>query len=325
VTLLIFALLTQLSPSQRLALYVQDIERNPAATARLIEQYGLNDPAHEQYARWVGTLLQGDLGYSKIGKQPVTEVIKYNLPFTAELALWSIVPILVLGVQLGILAALRHNKPVDHILRIVSILGTSTPSFLFGLIVLLTFAARLRWLPTGSVLDNEYLRVVSGSEWNTFTHLLTVDALLNGRLDIFVNAMRHLIGPVMTLSYISLAILVRVTRGSMLEVLRQDYVRTARAKGLAERTVIQKHAVPNAMLPVATIGGGTLIGLMNGAAITETVFTRPGLGRIFVEAAANLDIITVLGLVLFSAAILVVGNLVVDLSYAYLDPRVRLS
>jgi peptide/nickel transport system permease protein len=326
VTILIFLMLTQLSPAQRAALYVADVPmRNPAAFEKLIEQYGLNDPMPEQYLRWIGSVARGNLGFSQTLKEPVALVIRHRFPATAELALWAILPIVVVGVQLGILAARRHNRLTDHVLRVFSIIGTSMPSFLAGLLLLMLFAAHLRWLPTGGRLTTEMQHVVDAPTWRAITDIYTVDSLINGRLDVFVDALRHLVLPIITLSYISWAVLLRVTRSSMLETLRQDYVRTARAKGLTEAVVVQKHARPNAMLPVVTVAGWQLVGLLSGVAITETIFNYPGMGRAFVRAAANLDVITVLGFVLFMGTLLIVGNLVVDFLYAYLDPRVRLT
>lgn len=325
VTILIFAMLTQLSPIQRAALYVQDVPRRPAQLEAIIEQYGLDEPIHRQYVRWIGSVSRGDLGFSKTGKEPVAQVIFGHLPATVELALWTIVPIVLVGIQLGIYAALHHNRLPDQALRVFSIFGTSLPSFLAGLLLLMIFAAELQWLPTGGRLTPEMQRVVDADQWRAVTHMYTIDAVINARLDVLTDALRHLILPVITLSYISWAVLLRVTRSSMLETLRQDYVRTARAKGLAERAVTQRHARPNAMLPVVTVAGWQLIGLLGGVAITETIFNWPGIGKRFITAAVNLDVVTVLGFVLFNGALLILGNLAVDILYAYLDPRVRLS
>lgn len=325
VTVLIFAMLTQLSPTQRASLYVRDVPKRQDQLEQLIEQYGLNDPIPQQYVRWIKSLAKGDLGFSKTGKEPVLQVILGRLPATAELALWAMIPIILVGIQLGIFAALHHNRLPDQLLRVFSIVGTSMPSFMAGLLLLMVFAAWLGWLPTGDRLSPIYSRLVDSPDWHRVTGMHTVDALINGNLAVFWDALKHLILPIIALSYISWAVLLRVTRSSMLETLRQEYVTTARAKGLTERVVIQKHARPNAMLPVATVGGYQLIGLLNGVAITETVFNYPGLGKKFVEAAVNLDIITVLGFVLFSGLTLIVGNLLVDMLYAYLDPRVRLN
>lgn len=326
VTILIFTMLTQLSATQRAALYVADVPKKPADLQRLIDQYGLDDPVPQQYVRWLGNVAKGDLGFSKTGKEPVADLIWRLLPATLELALWSALPIIFIGVRLGVLSALQHNKLPDHIMRIFSIVGTSTPSFVAGLLLLMVFSARLGILPTGERLTPDNIGIVDDPEqWLSVTRMYTVDALINLRFDIFWDALKHLILPVITLSYINWAILLRVMRSSMLETMRQDYVRTARSKGLDYTTVIQKHARPNALLPIITLGGGLLIGLMNGVAITETVFNYPGLGKRFVSAASNLDIVTVLGFTLFNGSVLIVGNLIVDVLYATVDPRVRLN
>ena len=186
------------------------------------------------------------------------------------------------------------------------------------------FYANLRWFPPGRVSDWANA-VINGPTFVSYTHLITVDALLNLRLDIFIDALRHMILPVITLSYISWAALLRVTRSSMLETLRQDYVVTARAKGVRERDVINQHARPNALIPVATLGGFTVIGLLSGVIITESVFAFPGMGRAAADAAAQLDVVTVLAFALVNSAILILSFLIVDVLYAFLDPRIRLD
>jgi peptide/nickel transport system permease protein len=167
--------------------------------------------------------------------------------------------------------------------------------------------------------------VIYSENFRHYTSLLTIDALLNGRVDIFLDALRHMFLPILTLSYISWATFVRVTRSSMLETLRMDYVTTARSKGLKEKDIINKHARPNAMIPVVTLAGFQVIGMLGGVVITETVFNYPGIGQAFATAAAQLDVITVLGFALFNGLILIVSNLVVDILYAIVDPRVRLA
>lgn len=221
-------------------------------------------------------------------------------------------------------AAVHQNGWIDQAARIFSIVGTSFPTFVFGLLVLMIFYANLGWFPPGKMSDWVSQLVFSG-QFNQYTHLLTIDALLNGRLDVFWDALRHMILPIITLSYINWATFVRVTRSSMLETLRQEYVITARAKGLAESTVINKHARPNAMIPVTTMAGFSVVGLLGGVVITETVFNYPGIGKAAADAASNLDVVTVLGLAVFNGLILIVANLVVDILYGVIDPRVRLS
>ncbi len=336
VTLLIFGILQILGPVERSALYVRDIPRNDAAVEAIIRRYGLDDPFLVQYWHWlvgrndpvtdetVGGVLRGDLGFSRTGREPVIDVLKRRLPVTAELALWSMAPIIIIGIWMGIQAALHHNGPVDQAARVFAILGYSFPTFVFGLLVLLIFYARLGWFPPGR-LDVIYNQQILRPEFTQYTKMVTIDSLLNGRFDIFVNALRHLVLPVITLSYLSWALLLKVTRSSMLEALRQDYVTTARAKGLGERTVINRHVLKNALIPVATVAGFTVAGLLNGVVITETVFNIPGLGSAAAAAALSLDVLTMLGYALFTAILFVTVNLVVDVMYAILDPRVRLE
>jgi peptide/nickel transport system permease protein len=186
------------------------------------------------------------------------------------------------------------------------------------------FYANVQWFPPGKASD-WVNQVIYSPDFHRYTNLLSFDALLNGRFDIFLDALRHMFMPILTLSYISWATFVRVTRSSMLETLRMEYVTTARAKGLPERDVIFKHAQPNAMIPVVTLAGFSVITLLGGVVITETVFNYPGIGQAAADAAAQLDVITVLGFALFNGFILIVANLVVDVLYAVVDPRVRLS
>ena len=336
VTMLVFAMLSTLSPYERAALYVTDIPKRQGAIEGIIKKYGLDDPIPKQYWRWMigvrdddtgeikGGILRGDMGHSKTGKDAVAEVIKHRLPATAELALWAAAPLIGLAVWMGVQAAVNHNRFIDQLLRVLAIFGWSIPTFVFGLMVLMAFYAGLGWFPPER-LSNWAAQAVQSAGFIRYTQMNTLDSLLNLRLDIFWDAIRHLVLPVLTLSVISWAFLLRVTRSSMLDVLRQDYMTTARAKGLSERTVISQHAVPNALIPVITVGGLTLISLFNGVVITETVFNYPGLGSFMADAALSLDVVSVLGMTLFSRFVLVFGNLVVDVLYGVVDPRIRLQ
>ncbi len=336
VTVLIFGLLQFLSPAERAALYIRDIPKNPQALEGVIRRYGLDQPIYIQYWKWLvgvndpvtgkrtGGILRGDLGYSRTSSEPVMQLIKERFPATLELALWSMAPIILGGVWLGIIAAINHNKFIDQVARVFSIIGWSFPTFVFGLLVLMIFYAQLQWFPPGRLSDWADA-VVRSPSFHNITHLVTVDAVLNGRIDVFWDALKHLVLPIVTLSYLSWALLLRVTRSSMLEVLRQNYVTTARSKGLSERMVIFRHVLPNALIPVATIAGFTVIGLLNGVVITETVFNYPGIGSAAANAALQLDVVTVLGLTLFSGVIIILTNLLVDIFYAIIDPRVRLE
>lgn len=336
VTALIFGMLQFLTPAERSALYVRDIPHNEAAMDSIIKRYGLDDPIYKQYWTWLvgrvdsvtgkrtGGIVFGDFGYSRSQSQPVIDLIKRRFPATVELALYTIIPIIGIGVFLGIAAAVNHNKFIDQAARVFAILGHSLPSFIFALLALMIFYANLGWFPPGRISDWAN-QVIRSPAWNSYTSMLTIDALLNGRVDVFLDALRHLIMPVTVLSTISWATYLRVTRSSMLETLRQEYVVTARAKGLKEKDVVNQHARPNALIPVATLSGLTLASLLGGAVLTETVFSFPGIGQAAGEAAAQLDVITVLSLTLLAALVLIVGNLIVDIMYAFLDPRVRLD
>ena len=336
VTLIIFGMLQFLGPVERSALYVRDFPKNENAINGIIRKYGLDRPIYEQYWRWlvghkdpvtserVGGILFGDFGYSRTASQPVIDIIKNRFPNTLDLALWSVVPMLSVGIWLGVKAAVHQNGFIDQAARIFSIVGTSFPTFVFGLLVLMVFYANLGWFPPGKMSDWVSQLLFSG-QFNQYTKLLTIDALLNGRLDVFWDAMRHMILPILTLSYISWATFVRVTRSSMLETLRMEYVTTARAKGLKERDVINNHARPNAMISIVTLAGFSVVGLLGGVVITETVFNYPGIGKAAADAAAQLDVVTVLGLAIFNGLILIVSNLLVDILYGIIDPRVRLD
>lgn len=336
VTILVFALLSQLTAYERASLYVKDIPKRQGAMDEIIEKYGLDDPIPVQYWKWMvgqrskttgeieGGILRGDLGWSKTGKGPVAEVIGRRLPATAELTLWAAIPLIGGGIWLGVVSAVNHDRLIDQVLRVTSIVGWSIPTFVFGLTVMMIFYARLGWFPPGRLSDRA-LQVVQSDAFRRYTQMNTLDALLNLRLDVFLDALKHLVLPVTTLAYLSWAYLLRVTRSSMLDTLRQDYVTTARAKGLREHLVIRVHALPNALIPVVTVSGLTLVGLLNGVVITETVFNYPGMGSFLSEAALSLDVVSILGVTLVSSLILVSGNLVVDVLYGWIDPRIRLQ
>ncbi|MCX7706435.1 MAG: ABC transporter permease, partial [Anaerolineae bacterium] len=235
-----------------------------------------------------------------------------------------VLPIVGVGIWLGIQAAVHHNKPIDQFARVFAIIGWSFPTFVFGLLVLMLLYAKTKWFPPGRLSDWA-MRVVMSDSFVRYTQMNTIDAILNLRPDIFLDALRHLVLPIITLCYIQWALLLKITRSSMLEALRQDYVRTARSKGLTEKVVINRHVRKNALIPVVTVAGLSVVGLLNGVVITETVFNYPGLGSAVAAAAQSLDVLTVLGFVLFNATLLILANLVVDVLYAFLDPRVRLG
>ncbi len=323
-SIMIFAMLQLLDPVERAALYVNNPPKTSTALQDIIHKYGLDQPIYVQFENWLKQVLQGDLGWSKTAQMPVMEAIKTFFPATIELALWSFIPIIVIGVWLGVQAAVHHNSITDHFARVFSIIGYSFPTFVFGLLVLLFFYANLQWFPPGRLSDWA-TAIVYSPQFHQYTGLMTVDSLLNGNFPIFLDSLRHLFLPALTLAYVDWALILRVTRSSMLEAISQDYVKAARAKGLTWRQVINRHARPNAMIPVATIGGLLLVGLLNGVVITETVFNYRGMGYFVAQAALSFDAVSVLGVTIFDGALLVLANLVVDILYATLDPRIRLS
>ena len=327
VTLLIFALLQLLSPFSRLAMYVTNpdqLKQGPEQLQEMVEALGLDDPVVVQYGRWLAQVLRGDLGWSETGRLPVAKALLARIPGTMELALYAVVPVILGGIWLGKLTAVHQNKALDHVGRVAAIVGWSFPTFVLGLLAIMVFYGMLNWFPPGR-LSIAAQRIVDSDAFRAYTGLHTIDGLLNWNWTVILDALRHLVMPVTTLAYLSWALIMRVMRSSMLESLRQDYVTTARAKGLSERVVINKHARRNALLPVTTIAGTMFAGLMGGVVVTESVFNRPGLGRFAASAATQLDIPSVLGFAMFNGFVFVMVNLIVDILYAYFDPRVRLE
>ncbi len=323
VTLLIFALLQFLSPAERAALFVKD-PRQLTHIDAIVRKYGLDKPIHVQYWTWLKEVARGDLGWSQTAHMPVSKAIATFFPATLELTVYLFVPIIVIGVWLGTQAAVHKDRFVDHFSRFFAISLRGLPSFVWGLIVLMVTYGWLNWFPPGRLSLEADLFINSG-QFQRYTHLMTVDALLNGKLWIFFDALRHLAGPVLTLILVEMALLVRITRSSMLEVLRQDYVRTARAKGLAEPVVISRHARRNALIPVITLSSLLFVGLLGGVVLAETIFNYPGIGKWGAYAAVQLDIPGVTGFGMFIAFLTVLGNLAADVLYAAFDPRIRLQ
>lgn len=323
VTFLLFFCLQFLSPEMRASLYIKD-PRQLSQLDAVIEKYGLRKPMPVQYAIWLKQISHGDLGYSETAKMPVSEAIAAFFPATFELTVITFFPILIIGVLLGVLSAIHRDKLLDHITRFVAITGYSLPSFVLGLTLLMVFYGRLHIFPPGRYsLDTDML--VHAETFRHWTGLLTLDCLFNGQWSAYLDVVSHMVLPAMTLIYISVALLVRITRSSMLEELSKDYIRTARAKGLSENTVNYKHALSNALIPVVTLSSLLFIGLLGGVVITETVFDFPGIGRWGVQAAQQLDVPGVLGSTMLAALLFVIANLISDLLYAVVDPRIRVD
>ena len=323
-SILIFGLLQLVGPAERVALYITGPPKGPDAVEALIRLHGLDQPAHVQYLRWMSELARFELGYSRTARMPVARALATYFPATLELCLWSFVPVMVFGTWLGLRAAAQRDRGFDQVVRLLSILGYSVPGFVVGLVLLMIFYSGLGWLQPGR-LSVWAAEAVLSPDYQRYTGMYTLDALINGRLDIWWDAVQHVLMPAGALALLTLALVLRISRAAAIEVLHQDYIRAARARGIGERRILFGHAGPNAMIPVVTVGGQLLVGLLGGAVIIETVFNYPGIGRWAVAAARNYDAVSVAAVALFNGLLLVLVNLVVDLLYAGLDPRIRLS
>jgi peptide/nickel transport system permease protein len=311
-------------PEQRATLYVRNI-RQLSDLPAIIEKYGLDRPFFAQYGTWINQVFHGNLGWSRALAMPVVEAIPHQLPATLELAIFAVPVIVLTGIFLGTKAATHKDRPLDHGTRVVAILGWSLPSFWLGLILLMIFYGLFRGFLPPLRLSTQIGIFVDSSAFIRYTHINTIDAILNLNGRVLLDALRHLILPVATLSVINIAFIMRLMRSSMLEALGKGYILTARAKGLAERVVVNKHARRNALIPVITVSGYLFAGLASGAVITETIFSFQGLGWWAWQSAVMLDIPSVLAFALFTAALFVVINLLVDILYTRVDPRVRLG
>jgi peptide/nickel transport system permease protein len=294
-------------------------ERATEATVREIEaQYGLDDPIYVQYFRYVENVASGDFGTSIRSRRPVSDELQERFPATIELAVAAMLFSVALGIPLGYAAAKRYGTAVDHASLLASLLGVSIPIFFLAILLKYVFALELGLLPTVGRQD-----ILIDVDHPTGFYVL--DALIAGNLEAFFDALEHLILPAVALGSIPLAIIARITRAAVLDVQNEDYVRTARAKGLAPRIVDTRHVLRNALLPISTIIGLQTGLLLSGAVLTETVFAWPGMGTWLVEAIENRNYPVLQGGILFLAVIFVLVNLVVDLSYAVINPRIRVS
>jgi peptide/nickel transport system permease protein len=288
----------------------------PERVAAMRAYLGLDDPMWQQYVRYIGNLLNGDLGNSVINNQPLLKELLTRFPATIELTVGAMIFAAGIGIPLGRYAARHAQSWPDGAVTLVSLLGISIPVFVLGLTLQYIFAVQLDILPAGGRIDpRANLQIQS--------NFILIDSLLMGRPDLFINGLTHLILPAIALGSIPLAIITRITRASVLDVSNEDHVRTARAKGLSEKRVDSRHVMRNAWLPVVTVMGIQVGGLLAGAVITETVFAWGGVGRFVVEAINNRDYLVVQNTILFFALVFLVVNLIVDIMYAFLNPRIR--
>jgi peptide/nickel transport system permease protein len=280
-------------------------------------EYGLDKPVAEQYVIYMNGLLHGDLGRSIRTRRPVADDLRDFFPATFELSFAALIVSLLIGLPAGMISAVARNRLPDHFVRLFSLVGGSLPIFWLGLMLIGLFYSRLDWLPSGARLD-QFL-----DPPRSITGLYVVDSLLTGNVATLQSSLHHLILPAFTLGYFSTAVIARMMRSSMLEVMRQDYMLVARAKGLRQRAVILRHGLRNALIPTLTIIGVTFGSLLSGAVLTETIFSWPGLGRYATASAISLDFPAVMGVTLLAAVIYPLANLLVDLSYHWLDPRIQ--
>lgn len=271
---------------------------SPQDRARQIEALGLNEPIPVQYAKWLGNVVTGNLGTSFSRRIPVSEVILERLPNTLVLMTSAALLALAIAIPIGVLSARKQYTALDYSVTFGAFLGLATPNFWLGLMLIMLFSVQLGWTPVGGV-------ATLGADFSV------------------LDRSRHLILPAIVLAAADTAGLVRYTRSSMLEVLHQDYIRTARAKGLRERTVVYKHGLRNGLIPIVTIIGLMLPTFVGGAVITETLFSWPGIGKLFIDSVFERDYPVIMGITMFGALLTLLGNLLADLAYAALDPRIE--
>ncbi|HEY9753144.1 MAG TPA: ABC transporter permease [Coleofasciculaceae cyanobacterium] len=316
ITLLVFALLHFIPGDPAIVLLGE--RATPEQVAALREQLGLNQPLPLQYLAFLNNLLHLNLGISIISGIPVVEEVKVRFPATFELALAAMGVALAVGVPAGIVAAVKKNNWLDNLTMTGSLLGVSLPVYWLGLLLIYLFAVNLQWLPPSGRISTD-----AGFNFTPITGFYGLDALLQGNLPLFGDVISHLVLPAVALGTIPMAIVARITRAAMLESLSQDYIQTARAKGVPQFGVVCRHALKNALLPITTVAGlqfGTLLG---GAILTETIFAWPGVGSWIYEGILARDYPVVQGGVLGVAIAFVLVNLLVDLSYSLIDPRIR--
>jgi peptide/nickel transport system permease protein len=316
VTLVTF-ILAHAVPGDPINAVVSDRVNDPKIIEAYRERYGLDKPLPIQYIYYLKNLARGNMGLSISTQQPVAKDLRHYFPATAELSLAAIIFATLTGIPLGIIAALNYNKAPDAMARGVALFGASVPVFYLALLCIYIFSLKLGWFPFSGRLNPGVTPPPQK------TGMYTIDALLAGNLPLFWQALHHLIMPAVVLGAFSMGIVSRLVRSSLLEVMGQDYIRTARAKGLSEFKVVGLHALRNAIIPTLTVIGLLIGGLLAGAVLTETTFGWPGLGRYAVQAATKLDIPAILGVTFISAVIFIVANLVVDILYSVIDPRIR--
>lgn len=308
--------LIRLAPGDPILLMAGEHGVSPERYAELRQQLGFDQPILLQFTGYLWQVLNGNLGISVVTQTPVLEEFGKLFPATLELAIIAMILAVALALPAGVLAAVKRNTIIDHSITAVSLVGYSMPIFWWALLLILLFSVNLGWMPVAGRLNFIY-------DIESVTGFMLIDTVLAGDRGAFLDALRHLTLPAIVLATIPLAVITRMTRSSMLEVLKQDYIRTARAKGLSESAVIFKHALRNALIPVITVIGLQTSILMTGAILTETIFSWPGIGKWLLEAVYRRDYPVVQGGVLLIAGLVILVNTVVDMLYVVINPRLR--
>ena len=314
VALFVFLLL-RLTPGDPAAILAGD-NATPERLERIRTSLGLNEPLAVQFVTWVNKLLHGDLGMSLVTRNPVISEFMSLFPATLELSICAMIFAVLIGLPAGVVAAVKRGSWIDHLVMGAALTGYSMPIFWWGLLLILTFSQQLGWTPVDGRIDVDYY-------FDSVTGFMTIDTLLYGKWDAFRSALSHLVLPAIVLGTIPLAVIARQTRSAMLEVLGEDYVRTARAKGLSPARVVGLHALRNALIPVVTTIGLQIGTLLAGAILTETIFAWPGIGKWMVDSIFKRDYVVVQSGLLLIALIVMAVNLIVDVLYAVINPRIR--
>lgn len=307
------------------AIYVT-LDTPPEMVERIRELYHFNDPIHIQYFYWLQGILKGDLGYSELVGRPVLKAMLAFFPASAEIAIFSITFALLIGIKLGTISAVNRETWIDHASRFVSISGRCMPVFWLALVLLFFFYSVLNFIPPGRLSLGVFTTQMPPlGSFKYYTGLLVVDSILNRNWVVFVDAVKHLIPPVITQTLIQMAVITRVLRSSMLEELGKKYIVTGYSKGLDKKTIINRYARKNALIPLVTIAGLQFVVILTGVVLTESVFAWPGVGRFMASACLALDHGAIMGFTLFIGVLFVVVNLFVDILYAYINPKIRLE
>ena len=325
VSVLLFGILMTFSPERRAATYVSSPQQ-AKDIPKIIKQFGLDDPFYTQYFRWMKEVLKGNMGWSLVASRPVWEAFWTYLPVTLEMNLFAAPIVLFLGIWLGTVSAIHRDKWIDHTTRILAIVGWSLPTFLFALVLLMVFYGYFQIFSPGVISDQLNMFILDNPDkFTRYTGMYVIDGILNGRWEVTLNAMAHLVLPVSTYVIVVVALNMRVMRSGMIEELSKEYVITARAKGADRHTLHIKHARKNALLPVITVAAQLIAMSMEGSIAVEVVYNRHGIGWWLAESAIQLDMPVLMCICLFMGVVFVLTNLTLDILYAYIDPRIRLN